>query len=426
MYDLQPKAVFAHKRVYDNPIALKRMERMLEALGIDPRDVPTVDLTNLDEIIEVAGATESLATEAMLRGGHGRVRQGHLKLERDPVLVFNTFVWDEDKREQPMRELRNPQAAGLQRLFCGVGTDFAYSQRELLSPGRPYVCQGGWGIHTLRGCFHKCDYCCQGFLVSVMLDLEDFCVDLSRMFRERPEQLLYRYDLYSDILAFEPEYGATEALGECFAEHEKYLLLYTRSNNVEYLADLPYQENVLINWTLSMQTQAEVIERDSPSLEERIEAMRFCQEHGYKVRAGFSPIIPIATWRRETSEMLELLFSKVQPEVLRGWVLAMMEAYEFEQMFDTGMMDQKHMTQMREAAEELAGQHIAPFPLDVRAEIYEHYLDEVSRISPETPFALCTEHPRLWEMLKDKLCMSPGKMFCCCGGLSRPGGGAIG
>ncbi|HUU22030.1 MAG TPA: hypothetical protein VM389_05785, partial [Phycisphaerae bacterium] len=69
----------------------------------------------------------------------------------------------------------------------------------------------------------------------------------------------------------------------------------------------------------------------------------------------------------------------------------------------------------------LTGEHHAPFPLDVRAEIYAHYLDELKRISPQTPFALCTEHPDLWEMLKDKLPMSPDKMFCCCGGLSPPG-----
>jgi len=419
MYELHPKAVYAHKRVYENSRAVERMRRMLDAMGIAERDVPRVDLDDLDGILAMAGATEDLA--ALTRAGHGRVRQGHLKQAHDPVMVFNTFVWDESRRQPPRREYGNPHAARLQRQFCGVGEDFAYSRRDLLTPHAPqFVCQGGWGVHTLSGCVHKCDYCGQGFIVDLMLDIEAFCEHLSRMFIARPEQKLYRYDLYSDILAFEPEYGASEVLARCFAEHDKYLLLYTRSNNVGFLADLPCREHVPINWTISMDTQARVIERDSPTLAERVAAMRFCREHGFTVRAGFSPIIPVADWRRETTEMLELLFREVEPEVLRGWVLAMMDADEFEAMFDVSMMDPAHMARMREEAGALNGTHQAPFPLDVRAEIYEYYLDEVARLSPDTPFALCTEHPKLWEMLAPKLKMSPDAMFCCCGGLSPP------
>lgn len=422
MYELKPRGIFCHKRVFENPRAVARMQRMLDALGVREADVPRIDETDLDAVLELAGATEASVSDNVLRGGHGRFRQGHLKQTDDPVLVFDTFVWDEAQRKPHTRKLRHPNATRLQNLLCGAGEEFAYSRRDLFTPTAPhYVCQGGWGVHTLNGCVHKCDYCGQGFVVTIMLDLEAFCEHLTRMFRRRPEQLLYRYDLFSDILAFEPEYGASDVLGKCFAENDRYLLLYTRSNNVGYLAELPEREHVLINWTLSMDTQANVIERDSPSLDERIEAMRFCQEHGYVVRAGFSPIIPVRDWRAETTSMLERLFAGVRPEVLRGWVLAMMDADEFEAMFDVNMMDPNHMRRIREEAATLNGQHHAPFPLDVRAEIYSHYLDEVRRLSPDTPFALCTEPPDLWPMLRDKLQMPPDNMFCCCGGVSKPG-----
>lgn len=422
MYALAPKAVYAHKRVFDNPRAVERMERMLDAIGVRLEDVARVDLDDLDEICEVAGVSEDMATEELVAAGHGRVRQGHLKLAHDPVLVFNTFVWDEADRLPRPREFRNTHSRRLQNFFCGVGEDFAFSEREVLSPGKNYVCQGGWGIHTLGGCFHKCDYCNQGFIVTVMLDIDEFCEHLPNMFRRRPQQKLYRYDLFSDILAFEPEYGASETIAKTFAEHDKYLLLYTRSDNVGWLADFPEREYVLANWTLSMETQCRTIERDSPTLDERIEAMRFCQEHGYVVRAGFSPVIPVADWRAETTDMLERLFARVRPEVLRAWVLSMMDASEFETMFDTSAMDRKFMARMREEAENLNGLKIAPFPLDARAEIYEHYLSETRRISNgQTPLAICTEHPKIWEMIGDRVDMEPNDMFCCCGALSAPG-----
>ena len=423
MYDLKPRGVFVHERVYENPRAVERMERMLAALGRSRHDVPTVGMGDLGAILDLAGVSEDIASEQVLKAGHGFVRQGLLKREDDPVLVFNTFVWDESRRLPAPRRYANPHASRLQAQFCGVGEGSAFSKRELLTPEDNFVCQGGWGVHTLGGCVHKCDYCGEGFIVNIMLDIEEFCEHLAAMFQRRPEQLLYRYDLFSDILAFEPEYGASQVLARCFAEHGKYLLLYTRSDNVEWLGDLPCKEHVPINWTLSMETQARVIERDSPSLAQRIEAMRFCQEHGFTVRAGFTPILPVKDWRRETTEMLELLFSRVRPEVLRGWVLAMMDADEFERIFNVDMMDQDFMRRMREDAAELNGQHHAPFPLDVRRDIYEHYIREVERLSPETPFALCTEHPGLWDMLECRLKMTRDRMFCCCGGLSTPGGG---
>jgi len=424
MYDLNPKAVYAHERVFENPQAVARMERMLDALGVSLSSVPRVSMADLDEIIETAGAIESVAAPETVKAGHGRVRQGILKLGHDPVIVFNTFVWDPEQRLTVDRKFANPHAQRLAKLFAGVGADFAYSRRELfhgLSPGG-YVCQGGWGIHTIAGCVHKCDYCGQGFITNIMLDLEDFADQLAVMFEERPEQKLYRYDLFSDVLCFEPEYGASEVVGRAFDQTEdKYLLLYTRSNNVDYLFDLPYRTHTLINWTLSMDTVCRAIERDTPSLAGRIEAMRKCQAEGYVVRAGFSPIIPVADWRQETTEMFELLFREVEPEVLRAWVIAMMDADEFERMFDCAIMDQDYMERMRSEAHNMNGKHAAPFPLDVRTEIYAHYIEESRRISPETPLAICTEEPEIWDLLEDRIPMTRNHMFCCCGGTSVPG-----
>ena len=36
--------------------------------------------------------------------------------------------------------------------------------------------------------------------------------------------------------------------------------------------------------------------------------------------------------------------------------------------------------------------------------------------------AICTDQRQLWKDLARKLQMRPGKMFCCCGALSIPGG----
>lgn len=414
MYDLNPPKVFVHKRVYENEKATARLERMLKGLGNPPFE--EVDEGDTDKVIEASGASEDLPVQS------GRVRQGIEKITEDPIFLFNTYVWDPDKVRPVEKKYTNPRALALARFMAGAGPVSAYGKREASDgsePNRPWVCQGGWSIHTIHGCVHKCDYCGLGYAVNFMLDLEDFAKELERNFRERPHQKLYRYDLTSDYVCFEPEYGASEVLGECFHRNDKYLLVYTKSNNVEHLLDLPYKEHIIFYNTLATDTVSREIERDTPTLDERIEGMRLCEEAGYVVRAGFSPIIPIKNWREETTEMLEKLFAAVTPDTVRLWVVSMMTCAEAEQIFGD-KLDPKCVEAMRETASELDGHHSGPFPRHARAEIYAHYIDEIKRISPDTPVNLCTEEREMWDMLADKLEMSPDDMFCCCGQTSVP------
>ncbi|MBI2440196.1 MAG: hypothetical protein HYV35_02375 [Lentisphaerae bacterium] len=97
-----------------------------------------------------------------------------------------------------------------------------------------------------------------------------------------------------------------------------------------------------------------------------------------------------------------------------------MEAREAERIFNMAELDQQFVRSMRAAAPRMAGVFNAPFPPEVRAEIYGHYLDEIKRISPGTPVSLCSEELQVWRMLRDKLAMAPDNLYCCCGGTSVP------
>jgi len=415
MYKLQPKNVFVHKRVYKNKQAVARLERMLAGLGNPPFE--EVDENDTDKVIEAAGAREDLPVQS------GRVRIGIEKYETDPVMLFNTFVWNPEDVKPIKKQYKNPRAAAIARHMAGSGRGFAFSRREQTDgsdPRRPYVCQGGWGIHTLEGCVHKCDYCGQSYFVNIMLDLEDFSKELERNFRERPHQKLYRYDVHSDPPCFEPEYGASELLGECFARNDKYLLIYTKSNNIDHLLELPYKQHIVCYWTLSTDTQSTQIERGTPNLDQRLEAMRKCQEAGYVVRAGFTPIVPHRNWREEATIALEKLFAAARPDTVRLWVVSMMLCSEAEQIFGADNLDPWCLDEMRKHAAEMDGKHSGPFPRHVRAEIYAHYIDEIKRIAPGTPVSLCTEEREMWDMLADKLEMSPDNLYCCCGQYSVP------
>ncbi len=413
MYTLRPPHVFMHRRVQHNRLALARMERILAAIGNPP--VIEVDDTDTDRVLEMAGPPADLPTVG------GRARQGLERREADPSFLFNTFVWNKAERSAPKTRFRSSLAQRVAAVMAGVGEDFAFSRREAnwTSGGTPYVCQGGWGIHSLKGCPHKCDYCDEGYIVNFMLDLEEFADHVSLLLAQRPEQKLYRYDLFSDSLGFEPEYGASAILSECFAKSsDKYLLYYTKSDNVDHLLDLPHKSNAIFYCTLSTDTVCRLIERGTPSMAQRIEGLRKCQQAGYRVRVGFSPIIPVRNWREEAVDCIEMLAAKVQPETVRLWILSLMTAAETEALIRPELLDPDAVRAMRAAAPHLTELYAQPFPLETRVEIYGHYLEVLNRTSPATPVSLCTETAAVWERLSGKLRMTPDCLYCCCGGRS--------
>ena len=319
MYNLKPPHVFIHRRVYRNARAVARLERMLRALGNPPtRDIDSADAP---EVIALAGPPPHIQPM------DNSVRMGLDPHVRDPSLLFNTFVWDEAERDVPAdRSLfSNGPMHNLARIIAGVGDNFAFSRRDsLVCAGVKYVCQGGWGLHSLKGCPHKCGYCYEGYLANIMLDLEDFAEHIRPIIESRPQRL-YRYDMYSDSITFEPEYGASEILSEMFAGlGDKFLLYYTKSDNVDHLLTLPHKSNAIFYLTLATETVCREIEKDAPSMARRIDALRKCQQAGYEVRVGFSPIIPVVNWRREASECLEQLFAAVRPRTVRLWALSLM------------------------------------------------------------------------------------------------------
>jgi spore photoproduct lyase len=203
---------------------------------------------------------------------------------------------------------------------------------------------------------------------------------------------------------------------------DKYIILFSKSDNVDFLLDLEHRGHTIMLWTMSTPTVSRVIEVDTATTEERIEAARRCQEAGYTVRFKFKPIVPIAAWRAEATDTLEKLFAAVQPDNLSMEMLFFDTMEEFRSIFPVGLFDPALIARMEEI-EATTGftDHSHPFPDDVRAEIYEHYVREIQRLSPETRVSLCAETQPMWERLGGLLGCHAGAFACNCGPVALPG-----
>jgi spore photoproduct lyase len=382
---------------------VRRMERLVAAMGGG-------EVTALDK-----SALEALVRE---RDWAATPRTGQLGGVVPRTIIFNSFRWDQDVIA---RDRERHPALATWGGFLGAGAwTFRDASIETRGVG---VCQSAWELHSIFGCLHSCQYCHVKAVVTIMLNLEELAERLPELLALAPEQQLYKYDNQTDQICFEPEYGASELLVSYFARQPgRFIMLYTKSDNVDHLLDLAPGGHTIVSWSLSPERTCREIEFGAPGMEARIEAARRCQKAGYRVRFRFSPIVPLKTWREDMRDMIARLPGRVRPDSITIDVLGWMRPQWAAEAMDTTQFDQRFQEDLAaslDAGDERPGKYL--FREELRAEVLGFVADELLATLPDTRVSICNETTSMWERLGPKLGMEPGRYVCCCGPDSVPG-----
>jgi spore photoproduct lyase len=418
MKPFQPQNFYITQWAAEDPRCVARMERLMGGFGMP---VDRVQLLSEDDLEEIIRAKDWFDLD---------VRQGQIGFSGDPDVVFNKLLFPtpEERAEIEQRHemLRhNPGGGythGFLRMLYGIHDGYHYEDGPAKRESG-VNCWSLYDLHSAYGCFHKCRYCRRGRVTSLALNIEDFLDATDRLMAANPWQRVFRYDVETDCLPLEPEYGMCRALVEHYAKlPDHYVILFSKSDNVDFLLDLPHQGHTIMLWTLSTPTVSRQIEVDTATTEERIEAARKCQQAGYTVRFKCKPIVPIARWHEEATDMFEKLFAAVQPDNISMEMLFFDSMAEFRAIFPVELFDPALLARMDEI-ETTTGftDRSHPFPDDVRAEIYTHYLREIKRLSPHTRVSLCAETQAMWDLLAGELDCTFSAFACNCGPVALPG-----
>jgi len=353
-----------------------------------------------------------------------RVPMGTLDEVLDPILLFNTFRFD-DRYAERVEALK---AAGLKsdgalRALLGYG---AYNWANYNLEGDPHrhdkVCRPCWRIHLQQGCLHKCLYCGFGGLLVSSVNVEDYCEYLGEIVRRHPWQTTYLLDDDADPPCLEPEHGVLGPLMEWFGTLDgRYLVIHTKTWNTEWMRDIDHRGNTIIVWSLSGPTQSRFLEPGTGTTEQRIEAARVAQEAGVQIRYKFKPIVPVRRWREEAAEAVALLFERTRPDVISLCVFMWMDIEELLRRLPREELDPEFLKAAEDCREEVAETRAKPFPHHVRQAIYEHYLAEIRKHDPDIPVSISTENFAMWKALGPKLGFTATNYVCGCGPESVPG-----
>lgn len=377
MLEIPAKTVYVDPEVYTNPNCQARLNRML----------PNIRYQELKEYD--AAAREQVANIGSRR--HGKDDFGD-----DAILVFTTF----DKSKPT----------------------FYYHWRNEANQHQG-VCQPGLELNIVSGCIFRCAYCGFGRVVIFYLDIEQFMSNLDSVFAQHPKQRLFKYSNLTDLPPFEPELDAIPPMIERFArEKDRYLMLFTKSDNFGFIKNLDHRGHTIISWSLSCDIASRLIDKRTPSMQERIDAMALAQQAGYPVRARLSPIVPVRDWRKEYTALFEYLYQQVQPDLVTLELLGWMEFKDMNNIIDLELLDPIAVKSAEESVDMMKDIPWGPFTDETHQEIYQFCIETSQRISPKTPIAVCHGSNRVWNALGKLMNMEPENYLCNCGPDSAPGG----
>ena len=411
MQPLNAEKIYILPGVEENPQARARMQRLRSFIRADA--VERISDEQLAQIVK-----ERNLLQRPRHGMTGTIR---------PLVFFNVFRFGDSDETRARRKQAFPDLfkQDLLKLHSYGGFDWRDTGSPQWRAKTGLVCQPAWAMHSLVGCHFRCAYCSLGWFHNIMLNLEDFIARLDGWLAPVPNQTLYQYDNWTDIACFEPEYGMSKLLVEYFARRDKeYLELYVgKSDEIDCLLNLDHRRHTTVCWSLSAHTQSTRIERGAAPMMKRIEAARRCQEAGYHVRIRFSPIVPVRNWQQENRDMIEALFAAVTPEVITFEPIRFLNHDAICTAIGSDLLDPEFLEGMKSTmgTKPPGGSEI---PDHLRLKMYRYIIDEIERVSPKTPYALCREERKTWEALAPDFArhgMNADNYVCNCGPTSAPG-----
>ena len=309
---------------------------------------------------------------------------------------------------------RHPIVAGKRTLMIGATTSFVRHFDGCL--GRDVRCARYLKLVPIsNGCPYYCTYCYLAYVYREHLPFIKVNVNYDRMFAEIRKVALtasgvtcFNMGEMLDSLALDHVACLTQRLVPRFSGlTDSYLMLLTKSANVDSLLSIAPNHQIVVSWSLSTPSMIEAHEPGTASLDERIGAAQRCQERGYRIRVRIDPGILYPGWQAEYAGLIEETLSLLEPEnitlgmlrLLPGHFQLMRQAYgcRGRKLQDTMLTHRGSDGKLRYSSKQ-------------RIDFYRFLVDVIRACDTHVSIGLCRETADVWNDLHG-LC-DPGQCNC--------------
>jgi len=339
----------------------------------------------------------------------------------ETIRIINLFPSAEVKfiKQQRLKVAHNISSGkalrrGKRLLMIGQTTSFVGNFDGYLG-NNIFCCPYRKLVPLSNGCPYFCTYCYLAFVYRKFSPFIKININYDTMFKQIRKAIRFNERLISfnmgemlDSLALDHITNLTTMLIPFFSYFSNsFLILLTKSCNIDNLLNLKPNKQIVVSWSLNPQYIINTYEPGTATLDERINAARKCQQHGYRIRFRIDPVIIYADWKDQYANLIQKMLIKTVPEnitlgmlrLLPGHFNLAMEAYGdrafslWNKKFVKGASDGK-----------LRYMH------SQRVEFYRFLIDTICSINKDVSIGLCRETPQIWQIFKD-LC---DKQKCNC------------
>jgi spore photoproduct lyase len=297
----------------------------------------------------------------------------------------------------------HPLVAGKRTLMIGEASSFLRGFDGGLGAG--VRCASYFKLVPVsNGCPYFCTYC---YLAYVYRDYQPFIrvnINYGKMFDEirmtafgAGSPIAFNMGEMLDSLALDHVSLLAERLVPFFGQlPSAYLMLLTKSANVEGLLRVTPNAQTVVSWSLNPQRVIDRYEIGAASLEERINAARRCQERGYRIRLRIDPGILHDGWQSDYADLVRRSLAVLGPENITLGMLRLLPGH-------LALAQQAYGGRggaLREAGlSERASDGKLRYPFKQRLEFYRFLIDVIRAFHERPPIGLCRETPDIWNSL---------------------------
>lgn len=270
-------------------------------------------------------------------------------------------------------------------------------------------------VPASNGCPYYCTYCYLAYVYRKFSPFIKININYDTMFKQIRKALTSTQRIISfnmgemlDSLALDHITNLTTMLVPFFSDlSNAYLMLLTKSNNIDNLLSLEPNGHTIISWSLNPQRIIEQYELGTADLDERIEAARLCQEHGWRIRFRIDPGILHPNWQAEYSDLIRKALTVTAPENITLGMLRLLPGHLLlaTQTYGDRARELLHHNFIRGASDSKLR-----YPTNQRIEFYSFLIDAICSFDRNVSIGLCREAPEIWNIFKERC--EPKKCNC--------------
>jgi spore photoproduct lyase len=194
------------------------------------------------------------------------------------------------------------------------------------------VCPGSSGvtccnyrvINTCFNCFYDCTYCflnsyLNSFGIHQFTNLEDLYNEIDLFLNNIDPSSIYRIGSgeFTDSLMMDDITHIGENLITKFSRYKNVMFeLKTKSDNIDHLLDIREKGSSVLAWSLNTERNIAKYENGSAVLSDRVDAAKKAADAGFFLAFHFDPIIIYKGWEKDYKDLIDKLFSNINPEKL--------------------------------------------------------------------------------------------------------------